>query len=163
VTLLASVGAGVVLAGCAGAEQQGAPRSRVSAWVGDSSIGETIGTLTGDNGAVSKALGQRADANTLHTVCAVLEADASSADSTLPSPDRQITDELNAAYRAELATANDCFTGARGDGRLLTQAALERNRATALLAAAIARIVQITGTSPPTTTTTSAGGDIPGL
>ncbi len=77
---------------------------------------------------------------------------------------RQITGELEFRRTTpELATANDCFNGAKGNDGLLTRAATERGRATALLAAAMARIVQITGHTPPTTTTTSAGGDIPGL
>jgi len=164
VALSTVVGLGTVAAACTSGEQQGNAESRVAAWVTDVSIGETIGTLQGDDARIATALREHLSPNTLHAVCAVLEADASSADSTLPAPDSELTDELNNAYRAELAAANDCFNGAtQPASTLLTSSVVQRNRAGALLAAAMARITQITGRTPPTTTTTSAGGDIPGL
>ncbi len=64
--VLAAGVAGSVFCGCAGAEQHGNATQRVSAWVGDSSIGETVGTLEGDNGRIAAALRRHVAPNTLH-------------------------------------------------------------------------------------------------
>jgi hypothetical protein len=154
---------GASLAGCSSGEQHGSATTRVTAWVSDQQVGQTIGTLDGDGERIATAIREHQDTNILHTVCAVLEADTSSADGVLPAPDAEITDDLDKALHSELAVANDCFTGAKGDPSLLRRATSQQQRASALLGAVMARIVQVTGRTPSTTTTTSAGGDIPAL
>lgn len=135
----------------------------MSAWVSSATFGETVGTLQGDDGQIAKAVSDHAAPDLLHTLCAGLETDVSNADGNLPSPDGQVTDYLSEAYHDEQAAAQSCFQGATGSASLLTQSAEERGHAQALISAAFARVIEITGAVPVTTTTTSSGADIDGF
>jgi len=157
--LAGTVLVGSSVAGCSGPDQHGSAQQRVDAWVSSSDVGETIGTLQGDDSAITKGVAVHLTPNALHAVCAGLETDASDADGNLPAPDSQITDDLSSAYHDEVAAAGDCFTGASGNAALLDRSSVERGHALALMSAAFARIIQVTGMVPSTTTTTSAGGE----
>ena len=50
-------------------------------------------------------------------MCALLTNDAETAIGNLPTPDTQLTDDLNNAYEKAAAAGDDCYQGAGGTRR----------------------------------------------
>lgn len=147
-----------VLAGCAGQDQTGPPAARVSAWVSGAGGGAAIGTLRVESRNIDLALSRHDPPAAIKTVCALFTNDAQTAIGNLPTPDSQLTDDLNRAYEDAAAAGDDCYAGSSGTASLLHRSAAERSKLMPLLAAAIDRIAQITGHAPSTSTTRPAAG-----
>jgi hypothetical protein len=110
-----------------------------------------------DSRNIDQALAHHNSSATLKTVCALMTTDAQTAIGNLPTPDTELTDDLNTAYEDAAAAGNDCYSGSGGDQSLLNKSAAERAKLGPLLAAAISRIVSITGHTPSTSTTLATG------
>ena len=149
------LGSALLLTSCAGADQQGSPAHRMSTWVGGTSFGATIGTLTADNARVPLDVANGTGA--VHAACSTLLNDAQMAYAELPTPDPDVTTLLNNAYALEQNAANDCYNAGTGDAKLLARSEREGIRAQALFDEALQRIREIDGRSVPTTTTTDNG------
>lgn len=158
---LASMGAtAVLLTACASPQESGAPSSRVTSWLTSSSGGSSIGTLSADSRNVGYALARGNTPAAVRTVCAVLTDDAQTAIGNLPSPDPVLTQALDRAYEDAAAAGSDCYDGAGVSAARMARSARERTALPALLDAAMARIVAVTGHTPSTSTTAPApGGD----
>jgi outer membrane murein-binding lipoprotein Lpp len=144
------------LAGCAGQEQSGKPAAQVSTWVSGAGGGVAIGTLEVDSRNIDLAVSSHDPSAALRTVCALLTNDAQTAIGNLPTPDTQLTNDLNTAYEDAAAAGDDCYRGS------LRRSAAERIKLMPLLATAVDRISAITGHSPSTSTTQPpAGGSDP--
>jgi hypothetical protein len=88
-TLLTSA---VLLASCAGADQQGTLAHRMSVWVSGTTLGADLGTLVADNERIAKVAPNGAGA--LHAACSTMINDAEQANGSLPSPDPEVTELL---------------------------------------------------------------------
>jgi hypothetical protein len=148
---------GTLLAACAGEEQSGSPSARVTTWVSGAGGGAAIGTLRADVANVDYVLSRHEAAGSVRTACALLTNDAETAIGNLPTPDTELTDDLNTAYTDAAAAGDDCYSGASGNASLLGRSARERAKLAPLLTTAIDRIVSVTGRSPSTSTTAPAG------
>jgi hypothetical protein len=156
--LMAVVIAGsCALAGCAGQEQSGTPSARVSTWVSGAAGGAAIGTLEADSANIDQALAHHEAPAAIKTVCALLTNDAETAIGNLPTPDNQLTNDLNHAYAKGAAAGDDCYAGAAGDTSLLKRSADERAALVPLLTTAVDRIASVTGRTPSTSTTQPDG------
>ena len=147
------------LAGCAGPDQSGSPAARVSAWVSGAGGGSAVGALEVDSRNIDLALSRHDPAAAIKTVCALLSNDAHVAIGNLPTPDQQLTDDLNRAYEEAATAGDDCYRGSSGSTSLLRRSADERSRSMPLLAAALERVAAITGHTPSTSTTQPAPGN----
>lgn len=154
--LLGSAG----LAGCAGQGRSGTPAARVASWATGGG-GGAIGTIEVDSRNVDLALSRHNAPGAIRTVCALLTNDALTAIGNLPTPDDQLTNDLNNAYEVASAAGDDCYKGSSGEAALLRRSASERRRMVPLLATSVDRIVAVTGHTPSTSTTNpaDAGGD----
>ena len=101
-----------------------------------------------DSRNIDQALSRHDPAGSVRTVCALLTNDAETAIGNLPTPDTQLTDELNTAYEDAAAAGDDCYNGACGNASLLRRSAAERAKLAPLLTTAIDRIAAITGRTP---------------
>ncbi|MGO8825424.1 MAG: hypothetical protein ACLQU9_09305 [Acidimicrobiales bacterium] len=151
-------GSALTLTSCAGADQQGDAAHRMSAWVGGTSFGADIGTLTADNARAPKVAPNGSGA--LHAACSTTLNDAEMAYAELPSPDPDVNQLLSSAYMLEQTSANDCYDAGGPHTKLLTESVRDGIKAQALFNEALQRIRQIDGKAVSTTTTTdnSAGG-----
>ena len=158
VSLVLLVGCALTLTSCAGADQQGSPAHRMSVWVSGTSLGEEIGTLIADNARIPKDVPNGTGA--VHAACATLLNDAEMANSSLPSPDPEVTDLLTKAYGLEGTAGNQCFAAGSENTKLLAESERNGIKAEALYNQVLQRIRQIDGRSVSTTTTTdnSSGG-----
>jgi len=145
------------LAGCAGQEQSGSPSARVSTWVSGAAGGAAIGTLEADSANIDQALAHHDAPAAIKTVCALLTNDAETAIGNLPTPDTQLTNDLNNAYEKGAAAGDDCYNGAAGNAALLKRSAEERVALRPLLTTAVDRIQSVTGRTPSTSTTQPDG------
>lgn len=150
--VLVAVGS-ALLAGCAGQEQTGPPAARVSTWVSGAGGGVAIGTLEVDSRNIDHALSQHDPAAAIKTVCALITNDAQTDIGNLPTPDDQLTTDLNDAYEDASAAGDDCYRGAGAGTPLLERSAAERAKLVPLLSTAVQRIVAVTGRTPSTSTT----------
>ncbi len=154
---LALVLVAAAVTGCAGAET-GSLRHQVSVWVAGTNFAQEAGALYGDGVRIATVERQHRGTGALHVDCGVLQNDAGTLDSGLPTPDVTMTDDLSSAVQLDYQAGIDCYqAGAGGTAELARSAAL-RARADKLLAAAIARARAITGRTVSTTTTTSPDG-----
>ena len=96
-SLVLVTGCAFTLASCAGADQQGSAAHRLSVWTSGTSLGESIGTLIADNARVPKDVPNGTGA--VHAACATMLNDAQMANSSLPSPDPDVTDALDEGVR----------------------------------------------------------------
>ena len=67
----------------------------------------------------------------------------------LPTPDTQLTDELNTAYEDGAAAGEELLPGASGNPALLRRSAAERRQLVPLMSVALARMNGSSGTRPP--------------
>ena len=103
--------------------------------------GAAIGHVEVDSRNIDLALAHHDPPAAIRTVCALLTNDAQTAIGNLPTPDTQLTDDLNTAYEDAAAAGNDCYNGAAGNAALLRRSAAERRQAALpLLATAVDRI-----------------------
>jgi hypothetical protein len=151
----------MALVGCAGPEESGPPAARVSAWVSTAGGGAAIGTVEVDSANIDHAIAHHSSPAALKTVCALLTNDAETAIGNLPTPDTQLTDDLNNAYQDGAAAGDDCFKGASGSEALMRRSATERTKLVPLLALATDRMSALTGHTPSTSTTQPAPDDDP--
>ncbi len=157
---LAAVVVVTSLGGCAGQEQSGSPAQRVSSWMNAGGGGSGIGNVDVASRNVDLALARHNVPSAIKEVCALLSNEAQTGIGNLPTPDDQLTTELNAAYEDATAAGNDCFHGADGDRTLMARSAAERTRLIGLLDAVVAHVKRITGKTPTTETTApQSGGD----
>jgi hypothetical protein len=149
----------LLLSGCT-LDQSGPPATQVSDWISTSAAGAAIGQVQVDSRNIGLALSRHDPPSAIKTVCALLTTDAQTAIGNLPTPDTQLTNELNSAYQDAAAAGTDCYNGSSG-GALLARSASERAKLVPLLGVAVARIVTVTGHTPSTSTTlpTDAGDD----
>ncbi len=123
--------------------------------------GASIETVEVDSGNVDLAFARHDPPAAIKTVCALLTTDAQTAIGNLPTPDTELTDELNTAYEDAAAAGTDCYHGAGGSVSLLHRSTSERDKLVPLLDRAMDRIVAITGHTPSTSTTQPAAPDDP--
>jgi hypothetical protein len=110
-------------------------------WVTQSAFSSAVSTMRSDaRRAVTQLRNASTGPNVLHTVCGVLNVDALSANSSLPTPDDQATTLLGRAYGAFGSGAALCYRAAN-DALTRTRAIDELERAVATLAEARARVV----------------------
>jgi hypothetical protein len=146
-----------ILAGCAGPEESGPPAARVTAGMSGAGGGAAVGALQVDSRNIGYALSRHDTPAAIKTACALLTNDAETAIGNLPTPDTQLTDELNSAYEDAAAAGDACYQGASGQSSLLRKSATERSKLGPLLAVAVDRIQAITGHTPSTSTTEADG------
>ena len=146
----------MALVGCAGPEESGPPAARVSDWVSSAGGGAAIGTVEADSANIANAITHHSPPAAIRTVCALLTTDAETAIGNLPTPDTQLTDDLNNAYEDGAAAGDDCFKGASGSKALMRRSAAERKKLVPLLATATQRLAALTGHTPSTSTTQPA-------
>jgi hypothetical protein len=134
--------------------------AQVSDWMTTSGGGAAIGQVEVDSRNVGLAVSRHDPASAIRTVCALLTTDAQTAIGNLPTPDNQLTNDLNQAYEDAAGAGTDCYNGASG-GALLRRSASERAKLVPLLTTAVDRVVATTGHTPSTSTTlaTDAGDD----
>jgi hypothetical protein len=160
--LLALAAAALVLAGCAAPDQSGTLPHRVSVWASTTSFGETVGTLEADTRSVDGVIRLHRGPGAIHTACGVLETDAATAESNLPTPDARLTGYVDRAATLDFRAGTDCYNGGGTDAKLMARSARERAQARAALTAAVARVQQLTHHVLSTTTTTEIGGGAAG-
>ncbi len=138
----------------------GTPTQQLRSWVSDTALGPTVGGLQGDDRAIAAVVATRRGTGAIHTTCAVLVDDASTATSDLPTPDTTVTQLLARGYQLEYRAGNDCYMAGAGDPALLARSAQERSAGLGLLDRALALVARRIGTPVATTTTTapSSGG-----
>ena len=157
--VLALPAAALVLASCAGADQEGSAAHQMSVWVSGTGFGQDIGTLIADNARVPEDVANGTGA--IHAACGTLLNDAEMANTELPSPDPTVTDLLTRAYGLEGTAANDCYGAGTTNKELLSTSYRDGVKAQALYREALERIRAIDGRLPTTTTTTdNADGGI---
>lgn len=133
----------------------GTPRQQLEQWVRDTGLGPEVGTLRGDDAAIAEVVSTHRGTGAIHTTCAVLVDDASTATSDLPTPDTAVTQLLARGYQLEYRAGNDCYSAGSTDTALLARSAAERAAGLGLLDQALALVAERTGASVSTTTTTS--------
>src|ERR1700722_8900480 len=146
-------------AGCT-LDQSGPPAAQLSAWMTSADAGASVGQVEVDSRNIGLAISRHNSASALRTVCALLTNDAQTAIGNLPTPDTQLTNELNSAYEDAAAAGNDCYKGSNGDRSLLLRSASERTKLFPMLATAVDRIESITGHTPSTSTTAPSGAGV---
>jgi hypothetical protein len=129
----------------------------MSVWVSGTSFGEDIGTLVADNARIPKDVPNGTGA--LHAACSTLLNDAQMANSSLPSPDPDVTALLTKAYGLEGTAANQCYDAGATNRTLLAESERNTIKAQALYQEALQRIRVITGQTPVTTTTAGNTGN----
>jgi hypothetical protein len=133
----------------------------MSAWVNGTSFGEDIGTLIADNARIPKAVANGSGA--VHADCGTLLTDAEMANTELPSPDPEVTDDLTKAYGLEGTAANECYDAGSTNTQLLAESARNAIKAEALYNDVLQRIRVIDGKVPVTTTTAGNSGNTGGI
>jgi len=129
----------------------------MSVWVNGTSFASDLGTLVADNARIAKVAPNGAGA--LHAACSTMINDAEMANSSLPSPDPQVTDLLTQAYGLEGTAGNDCYNSGATNQKLLTASERAGIKADALYNEVIQRIRQIDGRTTVTTTTSGNSGN----
>ena len=99
-------------AGCT-VDRSAPTATQVSDWMTTSGDGAAIGQVEVDSRNVDLALSRHDPSAAIRTVCALLTTDAQTAIGNLPTPDSQLTDDLNQAY--EDAAAGRVFIKALRD------------------------------------------------
>lgn len=145
-----------MVAGCT-LDETGTPSVQMSGWLTTSGGGAAIGQVEVDSRNIDLALSHHNSPAALKTVCALLTTDAQTAIGNLPTPDNQLTNDLNTAYEDAATAGNNCYNGSDGSQSLLRKSAAERAQLGPLLATAVDRIVFITGHTPSTSTTLATG------
>ena len=156
-SLVLVTGCALTLTSCAGADQEGSDSHRMSVWVSGTGFGEDIGTLVADNARIPKDVPNGTGA--LHAACSTLLNDAQMANSSLPSPDPDVTTLLTNAYNDEGTAANQCYDAGVTNPKLLAESERNSIKAEALFQEALQRIRVITGQTPATTTTVGNTGN----
>ena len=152
IVLVPMLGSAFLFSSCAGADQQGSPAHRMSAWVSGTNFGADVATLIADNARVPKDVANGTGA--VHAACSTLLNDAQMAYAELPSPDPDVTQLLDSAYTLEQDAANDCYDAGTTNPTLLAKAEHAGIKAEALYNQALQRIREIDGKAVSTTTTT---------
>ncbi len=132
----------------------GSGKGGLSSWIHNTGLGQSIGTLRGDNHSVTVVFDRHLGTGALHTVCAVLTDDSATAMSDLPSPDTQLNELLARAYETEYRAGNDCYS-ASANASLEARASGELAQGQVLLSRAISLVDQATHRPLSTTTTTT--------
>ena len=150
---------GVLLAGCAGAEDSGTPRQRMRTWSDGTSFGESVGSLKGDSAAVAAGYRNGRALSSLPNACNALALDAQNANDNLPSPDAALTQQLALAYQLYYEAGTACYSNQSAP--TMRKVTAQRERGDRLLVEATATVERIAGIVVSTTTTltpTTLGG-----
>ena len=139
-------------ASCAGLDQMGSASHRMREWVTGTTLGEDIGTLVADNARVPKTVPNGTGA--VHAACGALNDDAEQFNSSLPSPDYDVTLWLSEAYGLEGTASSECYDAGASNHVLLAKAYRDTAKADALYLKVMARIRSLDGLPVSTTTTT---------
>jgi len=134
--------------------RSGTTSEQVASWVAASELGSTVGTLQADATRISTVLDQQKGLSAVHTDCAVLQQDATSANSVLPTPDGRLTAELSKAYALSYDAGADCLNAGSISASLFHRSTDERHEARTALLRALAQVKRLTGKTVATTTTT---------
>lgn len=153
----------MALGACAAADQSGPLPHRVSVWVGSTGFGQTAGTLEADTRSVDGVIKLHRGTGAIHTACGVLETDAATAESNLPTPDETLTHDIDRAATLDYEAGTDCYNGGGTNAPLMARSARERIEATAWLESAVQLVQHLTGQTLSTTTTTEPAGASTGI
>ena len=158
-TVAAALAVATALGGCAGQEQSGTRSQRVTTWM-QGAGGAGIGNVEVASRNVDFVIARHNAPAAVREACALLSDEAQTAIGNLPSPDDQLTTQLDNAYMKGTAAGDDCYKGAGGSARLLARSAAERIEMMGLLATAVDHVRSVTGHTPTTDTTApQSGGD----
>jgi hypothetical protein len=152
------VSVSVLAAGCT-LDQTGSLSSQVQGWMKTAAAGAAIGQVEDDSRNVGAAISDHNSPAQIKTACALLTTDAQTAIGNLPTPDTQLTDQLNTAYEDAAGAGNDCFNGAGGNTSLMHRSADERAKLPSLLGVAVQQITSDIGHTPSTSTTAPTDGN----
>jgi hypothetical protein len=141
-------------AGLGGCAEGGTSAQQVSSWVTDQGGGSSIGNVEVDARNVDLAIRQHDSAAAIREVCDLLANDGQTGVGNLPSPDQELTADLNNAFVDATEAGDDCYRGAAGNAALLARSTSERARLATLFSIVDQRIEAITGRTPTTETTT---------
>ena len=131
--LMSAAAAGLAAAVLGGCTSHAPLRTQISDWAGTSNIVGLDQQVGLDLSAIAKAR-PSSSPGTMQTLCLVLNDDAGAAYDELPTPDQQLTNELNDAYVALDRGATDCNQGeSAGNRSLVGQAFSEIAKGTAYL------------------------------
>ena len=150
---------GVLLAGCAGAEDSGSPAHRMRTWADGTSFGAGVGSLKADSAAVAAAYRDGRARSSLPSACNALALDAQNANDSLPSPDAALTQQLASAYQLYYEAGTACYSSQ--SVATMRKVTAQREHADRLLTEATATVGRIAGIVVSTTTTptpTTLGG-----
>jgi hypothetical protein len=149
---------GVLLAGCAGAEDSGSPAHRMRTWADGTSFGAGVGSLKGDSAAVAAGYRDGRALSSLPSACNALALDAQNANDSLPSPDAALTQQLASAYQLYYEAGTACYSSQ--SSATMRKVTAQRQHADRLLteATATAWSGRCRGAGIPTPTTGSAAG-----
>ena len=123
---------GILLAGCAGAEDSGTLRHRMRTWADGTSFGESVGSLQGDAAAVAAGYRNGRASSSLANACNALALDAQNANDSLPSPDAALTQQLALAYQLDYEAGTACYSNQSAGTMRKAMAQHEPRRSTAL-------------------------------
>jgi hypothetical protein len=115
--------------------------SAMSSWASTSNYSANMSRLTHDAHKVARLLRGASSAGERHLLCGILLVDTQAANSSLPTPDDQVTKLLGRAYDNLGAGANLCYKLQTGDDITTTLSYLESG--TALVAQASARVASL--------------------
>lgn len=132
----------------------GTAAQQLQSWASSTTLGQDVGTLTGDGRNVALALHDRKGSTAVRTVCAAMANDAQTFNDQLPSPDSSVTQWLAKAYGLDYDAAEACYKAGATNRALLAQSSADRARAEALFEKVLARVGSVTGHPVSTTTTT---------
>ncbi len=135
VTLVASL----ALAACSsGADVSGTPSQRIRGWSQGVGFDASSTKIASELDQVTRSA-QAGDVGGLQAVSVQLQDDATIAHAQLPSPDQQVTDQLDTAYQTAYQLANHYLDKGLGADRAAGLAAILRQADTARQALASAR------------------------
>jgi hypothetical protein len=134
---MAAVAACLLLGGCSG-------RPTVAGWAQSSGVIGLDNTVASDVQGIVGATAHHKPSQLIVTICDALFSDASQAyDSVLPTPDAQVTNELDSAYVDLENGAQDCSTSVGSSASGAAHAYREINQGSADLQAATARLASL--------------------
>jgi hypothetical protein len=129
--LIVTVAASLTLTACSsGADVSGNPSQRVQGWSQGVGFDDSSTKIASELDQVTKTA-QAGDLGGLQAVSVQLQDDATIANAQLPSPDQQLTDQLNTAYQTAYQLANHYLDKGLGADRAAGLAAIEHQAETA--------------------------------
>jgi hypothetical protein len=129
--VMVTVAACFLLAACSsGADVSGTPSQRVQGWSQGVGFDASTTKIASELNQVTKTA-EAGDLGGLQAVSVQLQDDTTIAHAQLPTPDQQLTDQLDTAYQTAYQLANHYLDKGVGADRAAGLAAVERQAATA--------------------------------